>query len=60
MKDYQKTEAGLKLRYNKLFKILEKISKVDFKLDLSVKYQVYYPVFHASKLTVYTMPLVSG
>ena len=60
MKDYQKTEAGLRLRYDGLFKILERVSEVDFKLDLPARYRAYHPVFHASKLAVYTTPLVSG
>ena len=60
MKDYQKTEAGLRSRYNRLFKILEKVSKVNFKLNLPAKYRVYHPVFYTSKLTAYTTLLVSG
>ena len=34
IKDYQKTEAELRPRYNRLFKILEQVSKVNFKLNL--------------------------
>ena len=58
MKNYQKTEADFRLRYDRLFKILKWVSEVDFKLDLSAWYRAYHPVFHASKLTVYTMLLV--
>ena len=60
MKNYQKTEAGLRSRYNGPFKILERVSEVDFKLDLPARYRAYHPVFHASKLTVYTTPLIPG
>ena len=60
MKNYQKTEAGLRLRYNRPFKILKWVSEVDFKLDLSAWYCAYHSIFYTSKLMVYTMPLVSG
>ena len=60
MKNYQKTEAGFKLRYDRPFKILEWVSEVDFKLDLPAWYRAYHPVFHISKLAVYTMLLVPG
>lgn len=60
LKDYQNTEKGLRLRYNRPFKIVEKLLEVDFKLKLSARYRAIHSVFHASKLVAYQELISSG
>lgn len=58
LSDYQQSAWGLCSRFDGPFKILKKVSEVDFLLDLPSCYRGYHPVFHASKLITYTEPTI--
>lgn len=60
LKDYQNTEKGLRPQYDGPFEIVEKLSEVDFKLKLPIRYRAIHPVFHASKLAAYQEPIIPG
>jgi len=60
LKDYQTTEQALRPWYKELFKIIEKLSLVTFRLRMPPCYRVLHPVFHASKLTQYSKSTICG
>ncbi|KAJ3001260.1 hypothetical protein NUW54_g6545 [Trametes sanguinea] len=58
--DYQNTGCKLNARYAGLFKIVEKLSPVTFKLEWPARMTRIHPVFHASKLVLYRDPQIPG
>lgn len=52
-KDYQKIEWVLNPRYKDSFEIIEKLSDLMFKLQLSSKFRTIHLIFYASKLATY-------
>jgi len=60
LKDYETMERALQPWYKGLFKIIEKLSCVTFRLRMPPHYQAMYPVFHTSKLAQYSESTIHG
>jgi len=60
LKDYQTTEQALQPWYEGLFKIIEKLSCVTFRLRMPPHYRAMHPVFHTSKLAQYSESTIHG